>query len=76
MLFDFKSYQAALDPAHAYTTTKLPGGLVNETVRATKRDALNAQSFFSGHSSLVLKYAPPFIAGRGEGHPFSQARQV
>ncbi|KIW32440.1 uncharacterized protein PV07_03987 [Cladophialophora immunda] len=34
------------------------------------------QGRFPGYGSLVLKHAPPFIAGVGESAPMSQGRQV
>ena len=76
MKFDFVSYLRELDPAASYAIEKLGGGLVNETVRATKLFGVS-EGRFVGHPSLILKHAPPYVAARGEGvSPFSPARQV
>lgn len=74
MLFDFASYLLKLDPSQSYTVKQLTGGVVNVTVRAIKTHA-NAGRF-PDHRTIILKYAPPYIAGIGENAPFSQIRQV
>lgn len=76
-LFDFKEYLSGIDPIHSYTIIPLTGGLVNITARAIKTPSshINAGKF-PAHQSIVLKYAPPYIAMRGEDAPFSQFRQV
>ncbi|KAI0522258.1 kinase-like domain-containing protein [Xylaria bambusicola] len=72
--FRFKSYLQLVDPASRYSITKLSGGLVNLTVRASKTTASEIGSF-PGSRSLVLKYAPPFVAAIGPEAPFSSERQ-
>ena len=77
MPFDFESYLLKLDPGRSYEIRRLTGGLINETVRAVKQPSLGAEEgTFPSHGSLVLKYAPPFVAALGECVPLSQARQV
>lgn len=55
----------AFGPSGTYTLTKLSGGLINETIRASCK-----------HGSFILKYAPPYIAALGPSAPFGQERQV
>lgn len=83
MSFDFDSYFKKLDPLNSWTIKRLTGGLVNLTVRAMKdkyaggeNEAAGQPSSFEGHQSLILKYAPPFVASVGEAAPFDQIRQV
>jgi hypothetical protein len=78
MLFAFKAFLANIDPVQKYEVQALTGGLVNVTVRATKPLGFgeSASSLFPTHNSLILKYAPPFVATIGESAPFSQDRQV
>ena len=77
MLFDFCSYLLKLDPSQSYSVKQLTGGLVNVTVRAVKCAGSSADDGrFPDHKSIVLKYAPPFVAAVGETAPFSQHRQV
>lgn len=67
--FDFQSHLAALDPASIFTDVRtLSGSLVNLTVRARKDSASQPGRF---PSSIVLKYAPPFVAVVGPEAPFS-----
>ncbi|KAK5633957.1 hypothetical protein RRF57_009671 [Xylaria bambusicola] len=54
--------------------TKVSGGLVNLTVRALKTTASDVGSFPRSRS-LILKYAPPFVATIGPKVPFSSERQ-
>jgi hypothetical protein len=75
MLFDFEYFLSKLDPAQIYEVRPLTGGLVNVTVRAAKVSA-HTGGLFPAHGSLILKYAPPFVAAIGESAPFSQDRQV
>lgn len=47
------------------------------TVRATRTSCAHIDiGSFPGHKSIILKYAPAFIAKDGEGAPFSTFRQV
>jgi hypothetical protein len=79
MEYDFASYLSKFDPSERYSIERLTGGLVNITVRATKEDvnpeALHRERF-TGRKSVILKYAPPYVAAVGESAPFSQQRQV
>ena len=75
--FDFKKYLMNIDPDNEYSIRALSGGRVNITVRAIKTPHANmAAGMFPGHDSIILKYAPAFIAKDGEGAPFSTFRQV
>lgn len=77
MLFDFSSYLSKIDPSQSYTIQKLTGGVVNLTVRAIKKPSRTSdEGRFPGHRTLILKYAPPFVAEVGEKAPFSTFRQV
>lgn len=83
MSFDFDYYFKRLDPLNSWTISRLTGGLVNLTVRATKNkngndenEAAGQFGQFKGYQSLILKYAPPFVASVGETAPFDQIRQV
>jgi len=73
--FDFAAYLGRIDPAQRYAVHRLTGGVVNVTVRARKLDTI-AGGRFPGHESIVIKYAPPYIAGVGEEAAMSQQRQV
>ena len=76
-MFDFLKYLTQIDPAPSYVVTPLTGGIVNVTVRASKETSSDAASgVFPGEKSVILKYAPPYVAGRGEEAPMSQNRQV
>jgi hypothetical protein len=76
MEYDFANYLQTADPGQRYLIEKLSGGYINLTVRATKESSnLEHRSRF-GHESIILKYAPPYIASIGESAPFSQSRQV
>ena len=79
MPFDFTHYLSILDPSPDYTIDVLTGGVINFTVRATKvkghADKHN-KGRFAEQNSLVLKQAPPYMAGVGASAPISQYRQV
>lgn len=57
-----------------WEVTKLSGGMINVTVRVTphRRDGELGRN----RRSVVIKYAPPFIAAIGEDAPFGTFRQV
>ncbi|KAF8847051.1 hypothetical protein BDZ45DRAFT_733845 [Acephala macrosclerotiorum] len=74
MLFDFEPFLSKIDPSQKYEFQSLTGGLVNLTVRATKVSP--SGGIFPKHDTLILKYAPPFVATLGESAPFSQDRQL
>jgi hypothetical protein len=77
MTFNFSAYLSKIDPTQTYAIEQLTGGVVNFTVRATKKTSIaSSQGLFPLHASLVLKQAPPYIAGVGESVPISQFRQV
>ncbi len=85
MAFNFAAFLARIDPLQTYSFEPLTGGLVILTQRVTKTARLassdtgtdsGSRGAFPTHSSLILKYAPPFIAAIGETAPFSQDRQV
>ncbi len=79
MAFDFAQFLQQIDPLDEYDIERLNGGLVNIAVRAKKyarSTSSDDPGLFPGHSSLILKYAPPYIAAVGESAPFSQYRQV
>jgi hypothetical protein len=75
MSYDFKAFLSSIDPSQTYECQLLTGGLVNITVRATKTSP-PAQGTFPDYETMVLKYAPPYVAALGEATPFSQDRQV
>ena|SRR6266536_2023925 len=74
----FRRYLATIDPHQTYTIEKLAGGFVNYTVRAIKVPAHDNDrlSKFPGHTSIIIKHAPPFIAAIGEAAKLSPFRQV
>jgi len=74
MLFYFEPFLSKIDPFQKYEFQTLTGGLVNLTVRATKVSP--SGGIFPKQNTLILKYAPPFVAVLGESAPFSQDRQV
>lgn len=72
--FDFSSYLAAkLHPSMLQNIETLSGGLVNLTFRANGRFAL---CNYEDQESIIVKYAPPFIASLGPEAKFSTERQV
>jgi hypothetical protein len=76
--FDPRAYLEQIDPGITYSCEPLTGGIVNVTTRASKDDTANdtSRGRFPGHKSLILKYAPPYIAGVGEAAPMTQDRQI
>jgi hypothetical protein len=77
MAFDFAHYLSILDPTVSYSIQPLTGGVVNITARAIRYEQPDSSmSRFAGHSSFILKYAPPYVAGVGPEAPFSTFRQV
>ena len=54
--------------------TKLSGGSINVAVRVTPRRGDN--KFAGDPRSVVIKYAPPYLAAIGEDAPFGTFRQV
>ncbi|KAK9354973.1 kinase-like domain-containing protein [Lipomyces doorenjongii] len=79
MSFDFDAYLAQIGPSHTWSVQHLQGGLVNLTVRAVKisssEDGIK-KGLFNDRESLILKFAPPYVAALGESAPFSQTRQT
>lgn len=74
-LFNFEHFLCRIDPSQTYEFQSLTGGTVNLTVRATKV-LTSGNSLFPKHDTLILKYAPPFVAALGPSAPFSQDRQL
>jgi hypothetical protein len=75
MSYDFKDVLSNIDPSQTYQFEHFTGGLVNVTVRAT-RASPGGQGASPDHGTLILKYAPPYVAALGKAAPFSQDRQV
>jgi hypothetical protein len=72
MAFDFPAYLTRVDPSQSCNVTKLQGGVVNFTVRASKEGPQAApDSRFPENKSLILKQAPPYVADVGKSTPFS-----
>lgn len=78
MDFGFRGFMSSVDPFVNYRFERSSGGVVNITSRATKEDFINSTNVgkFASHESIILKYAPPFIAGVGKDAPLTQIRQV
>jgi hypothetical protein len=76
MAFDFRNFLLTIDSSSCYDVQRLTGGVVNLTVRATRTRGDNEESRFANHSSIILKQAPPYVAGVGEHALISQVRQV
>lgn len=77
MLFDSIGYLGRLDPSQQYIIDILTGGMMNVTLRATKTTPTPlSKGRFPNQQSLVMKYAPPFVAGVGEKLPITTFRQV
>ncbi|KAF8863044.1 hypothetical protein BDZ45DRAFT_147357 [Acephala macrosclerotiorum] len=77
--FNFEAFLSKIDPKQKYAIQVLTGGRVNLTVRATKiaySQYTRFRSRFPDHKSLILKYAPPYIATIGKSAPFSPGRQL
>ncbi|KAK0733819.1 hypothetical protein B0T26DRAFT_37959 [Lasiosphaeria miniovina] len=80
----FATFLSSQYPGSRYETEPLSGGLVNITARARlcePSSSSNNASLEDGEqqqppASLVMKYAPPFIAAVGASAPFSQGRQA
>ncbi|KAK3383448.1 kinase-like domain-containing protein [Lasiosphaeria ovina] len=80
----FAVFLSSQYPGSRYETEPLSGGLVNITARARLCEPSSSSNNASSEdgqqqpppASLVLKYAPPFIAAVGSSAPFSQGRQA
>jgi hypothetical protein len=75
MLFDATGYLGRIDPTQSYTIDVLTGGIMNITLRATKTTTLGGGRF-PDQPSVILKYAPPFVAAVGERLAMTTFRQV
>lgn len=75
MDFDPAAYLSMIDPGVRYSVKRLRGGFINFTFRATKATNGHGTGRFPDHSSLILKYAPPYMAGIGVTAPAPQKRQ-
>ena len=71
----FRQFLQDVCPDARFDITVLSGGLINETVRATalQEDDIDHHE---QPQTLILKYAPPYIAALGPTAPFGQQRQV
>ena len=76
MSFNFREYLAGIHPEREYNITKLAGGIVDFTARAVHVVDADSVPDESEDSSFILKYAPPYVAGRGDTAPMSQDRQT
>ncbi|EIN05893.1 hypothetical protein PUNSTDRAFT_19469, partial [Punctularia strigosozonata HHB-11173 SS5] len=77
--FDFSAWLERKDPGHRWQIEPVEGGLVNVVVRAThtsQGSSSGAKSAFAPRETLILKYAPPFVAALGPAVPFSEFRQA
>jgi hypothetical protein len=85
LLFDFKGFLegGALDDVFEipmgpgdgrWEVTKLSGGSINITVRVILRGGGDEPA--RNPKSVVIKYAPPYLAAIGESAPFGTFRQV
>jgi hypothetical protein len=75
--FDVEKFIFEIDPINDYEIVPLPGGRLNQTVRAVQ--ILTEEMFppfFGTHTSLIVKHAPPYIAEQGADTHLSQNRQV
>ncbi|KAK2793242.1 hypothetical protein FQN52_001890 [Onygenales sp. PD_12] len=89
MSFKFDAYFRQHAPSETWSIQPLTDGIVNFTVRAVRSridpPATSPQDTgpaprgpsgrFSEHESLILKYAPPYVALVGEQAPFDRVRQ-
>jgi len=73
MLFDFDTYLSTPKQVTYYAVETLTGGVVNVTVRASKKNGpkRGGGGLFPNDGSMVLKYiyAPPHVAAAGEEAP-------
>ena len=90
VLFDFSSYLADKNQGVKYEVERLSGGIMNVVVRATRitngRIRQEEEENWDRGSrigwtwekekSLILKYAPPFIAAVGDEKKVGVYRQV
>ena len=75
--YDFADFLSRIDPFQSYSIQKVTGGVVNFTARASKSPANpGEEGRFRDHKSIILKQAPPYIAGIGPEAEISQDRQV
>ena len=68
---------ATPDPVYdggKWEAVKLSGGLINVTLRVSSRCGDGEPE--RDQRSVVMKYAPPFVAAMGEAAPFGTFRQV
>lgn len=67
---NYQAYLQTVYPGTSWTVTRLTGGIVNATLRATKT------SGDAGPESLVIKHAKPYVEIAGPEASFSTKRQV
>lgn len=75
LAFDPTTYLFSLDPDVSYSATKLTGGFINLTFRATKTSGNNGKGRFPNYPSLIIKYATPYVAAIGKDAPMTLTRQ-
>jgi len=66
---------ASGDVDDRWEVTRLIGGSINVTVRVTP-PRRGGDKLARNARSVVMKYAPPYVAAIGEGAPFGTLRQV
>ena len=76
MEFDPIAYLSMLDPGVNYDVSRLTGGFINFTFRATRAYGSPQTGRFPSHDSLIIKHAAPYMAGIGEKAPAPQKRQL
>jgi len=77
--FDFKAYLQSIDPYSTYEIRSLDGGLINVTARARRLASKSLEeknSLCSGYDSVILKYAPPFVAKVGKQGSYTAMREL
>ena len=67
---------ASGDVDDRWEVTRLIGGSINVTVRAAPPPGRGGDKLARNAKSVVMKYAPPYVAAIGEGAPFGTFRQV
>ncbi|KAM6513594.1 hypothetical protein FALCPG4_015981 [Fusarium falciforme] len=69
---DYNKYLSSLYPNTTWSTTRLSGGLVNTTVRATQMSSSSTDA----PKSVIVKHARPYIEAAGPEWAFTTKRQV
>lgn len=69
---DYSKYLSTLYAGTSWSVTRLSGGLVNTTLRATQ----TSPSQPNAPKSVILKHAKPYVEAAGPDWAFSTKRQV